>query len=89
MGTKNADGSLSYTSKTFEFQQQGSTVTVKAKNGDTVLKDGALSADVSQEQMQALTKVQPIVDKLDAAEQSEQLSYSESESHTQSRGFSR
>ncbi|MBD6620631.1 hypothetical protein FNW02_33895 [Komarekiella sp. 'clone 1'] len=89
LGTKNSDGSLSYTSKSFDFQQQGGTVTVKAKNGDTVLQDGALSTEVSPEQMQALDKVQPIVDKLDAAEQSEKLNEVESESQAQSRGISR
>lgn len=89
LGTKNSDGSLSYTSKSFDFQQQGDTVTVKAKNGDTILQDAALSADISPEQMQALDKVQPIVEKLDAAEQSEKLNEAESESQAQSRGISR
>lgn len=89
LGTKNPDGSLSYSSKSFDFQQCGDSLVVKAKNGLPVLQDGALSADVSPEQIQALDKVQPIVDKLDAAEQLEQLSYSDSESQTQSRGLGR
>ncbi|NDJ26275.1 hypothetical protein GS682_32900 [Nostoc sp. B(2019)] len=80
---------MSYTSKSFDFQQQGGTVTVKAKNGATLLQDGALSTEVSPEQMQALDKVQPIVDKLNAAEQQEKLNEVESESQTQSRGISR
>ncbi|MBE9210537.1 hypothetical protein IQ244_29350 [Nostoc sp. LEGE 06077] len=61
-GKPNPDGSLSFTSSSFDFEQQGERVVVRAKNGDTVLENGELSSNLSQGQLEALDKVQPVVD---------------------------
>lgn len=84
-GTKNPDGSITFKSKSFDFQQRGENVTVRAKDGNEVLKDGILSPTVSSEQREALDKVQSVVDKYNEAEQ-EYLSYAEQESESLSRG---
>jgi hypothetical protein len=86
LGTKNPDGSITFQSKSFDFQQRGENVTVRAKDGNEVLENGVLSPTVSERQIEALDKVQSVVDKYNEAEQ-EYLSYAEQESESLSRGW--
>ncbi|MBX9256225.1 hypothetical protein H1Q63_20215 [Desmonostoc muscorum CCALA 125] len=88
LGTKNADGSITFKSKSFDFKQFGESVTVQAKDGNEVLKDGVLSDTVSDQEIEALDKVQSVVDKYTEASL-EYLSYAEQESESLSRGLSR
>ncbi len=62
LGKDNPDGSRSFKSKTFDFEQQDGNVIVRAKNGEAVLTDAVLSPNVSEQQLQALDKVQSVVD---------------------------
>jgi hypothetical protein len=62
-GKPNPDGSLSFTSSSFDFEQQGERVVVRAKNGDTVLENGELSPNLSRQQSEALDKVYSVVSK--------------------------
>nr|WP_322714912.1 hypothetical protein [Nostoc sp. ChiSLP03a]MDZ8216199.1 hypothetical protein [Nostoc sp. ChiSLP03a] len=62
LGKDNPDGSKSFKSTNFDFERLGDNVIVRAKNGETVLTDGVLSANVSEKQLQALDKVQSVVD---------------------------
>lgn len=61
LGTNNPDGSKSFKSTTFDFERLGDNVIVRAKNGEPVLTDGVLSPNVSDQQLQALDKVQSVV----------------------------
>ncbi|MHC5862521.1 hypothetical protein [Nostoc sp.] len=61
LGKDNPDGSKSFKSTNFDFERLGDNVIVRAKNGDTVLNDGVLSPNVSEKQLQALDKVQSVV----------------------------
>ncbi|QMS86474.1 hypothetical protein HUN01_02410 (plasmid) [Nostoc edaphicum CCNP1411] len=61
LGTNNPDGSKSFKSTTFDFERLGENVIVRAKNGEPVLTDGVLSPNVSDQQLQALDKVQSVV----------------------------
>lgn len=88
LGTQNPDGSITFKSKSFDFQQVGNNVTVQAKDGNEILKDGVLSSTASPQEIEALDKVQSVVDKYAEAEQ-EYLSYAEQESEPLSRGLSR
>ncbi|MBD2303396.1 apolipoprotein A1/A4/E family protein [Nostoc sp. FACHB-87] len=60
-GQTNPDGSLSFKSASFDFEQQGESVVVRAKNGDIVLEDGELSPNLSRQQSEALDKVYSVV----------------------------
>ncbi|NEU84470.1 hypothetical protein, partial [Nostoc sp. UIC 10630] len=62
LGKDNPDGSKSFKSTNFDFERLGDNVIVRAKNGETVLTDGVLSPNVSDQQLQALDKVQSVVD---------------------------
>ncbi|MCG6133992.1 MAG: hypothetical protein MET45_04940 [Nostoc sp. LLA-1] len=62
LGEKQPDGSISFKSTNFSFQQQGDTVSVKANNGTEVIKNGVLTHEVTPEQITQLEKVQPVVD---------------------------
>ncbi|MHC5821970.1 MAG: hypothetical protein ACYT04_40430, partial [Nostoc sp.] len=62
LGKDNPDGSKSFKSTNFDFERLGDNVIVRAKNGETVLTDGVLSPNVSEKQLQALDKVQSVVD---------------------------
>lgn len=62
LGKDNSDGSKSFKSTSFDFERLGENVIVRAKNGDAVLTDGVLSPNVSEQQLQALGKVQSVVD---------------------------
>ena len=61
LGKDNPDGSKSFKSTTFDFERLGDNVIVRAKNGEPVLTDGVLSPNVSDQQLQALDKVQSVV----------------------------
>ncbi|MCC5654634.1 hypothetical protein LC609_33640 [Nostoc sp. XA013] len=62
LGKDNPDGSKSFKSTNFDFERLGDNVIVRAKNGEAVLIDGVLSPNVSEKQLQALDKVQSVVD---------------------------
>ena len=62
LGKDNPDGSKSFKSTNFDFERLGDNVIVRAKNGEAVLIDGVLSPNVSEQQLQALDKVQSVVD---------------------------
>ncbi|WP_414514718.1 hypothetical protein [Nostoc sp. PCC 9305] len=62
LGKDNSDGSKSFKSRSFDFERLGDNVIVRAKNGEPVLTDGVLSPNVSDQQLQALDKVQSVVD---------------------------
>ncbi|MHC0068353.1 hypothetical protein ACWATR_36735 [Nostoc sp. UIC 10890] len=62
LGKDNPDGSKSFKSTNFDFERLGDNVIVRAKNGEAVLTDGVLSPNVSEKQLQALDKVQSVVD---------------------------
>ncbi|MCC5633928.1 hypothetical protein LC613_41685 [Nostoc sphaeroides CHAB 2801] len=62
LGKDNPDGSKSFKSTNFDFERLGDNVIVRAKNGEAVLADGLLSPNVSEKQLQALDKVQSVVD---------------------------
>lgn len=62
LGKDNLDGSKSFKSTNFDFERLGDNVIVRAKNGEAVLTDGVLSPNVSEQQLQALDKVQSVVD---------------------------
>lgn len=62
LGKDNPDGSKSFKSTNFDFERLGENVIVRAKNGEAVLTDGVLSPNVSEQQLQALDKVQSVVD---------------------------
>ncbi|MHC5862721.1 hypothetical protein [Nostoc sp.] len=62
LGKDNPDGSKSFKSTNFDFERLGDNVIVRAKNGEAVLTDGVLSPNVSEQQLQALDKVQSVVD---------------------------
>ncbi|MEH1887582.1 hypothetical protein [Nostoc sp.] len=62
LGKDNSDGSKSFKSTSFDFERLGDNVIVRAKNGEAVLTDGILSPNISQQQLQALDKVQSVVD---------------------------
>ena len=62
LGKDNLDGSKSFKSTNFDFERLGENVIVRAKNGEAVLTDGVLSPNVSEQQLQALDKVQSVVD---------------------------
>ncbi|MHC5746495.1 MAG: hypothetical protein ACYTXT_32295 [Nostoc sp.] len=62
LGKDNSDGSKSFKSRSFDFERLGDNVIVRAKNGEAVLTDGVLSPNVSDQQLQALDKVQSVVD---------------------------
>ncbi|QFS49739.1 hypothetical protein [Nostoc sphaeroides] len=62
LGKDNPDGSKSFKSTSFNFERLGDNVIVRAKNGEAVLADGLLSPNVSEKQLQALDKVQSVVD---------------------------
>lgn len=61
LGKDNPDGSKSFKSTNFDFERLGDNVIVRAKNGEAVLTDGLLSPNVSEQQLQALDKVQSVV----------------------------
>jgi len=61
LGKDNPDGSKSFKSTNFDFERLGENVIVRAKNGEAVLEDGVLSPNVSEQQLQALDKVQSVV----------------------------
>lgn len=62
LGKDNSDGSKSFKSTNFDFERLGDNVIVRAKNGEAVLERGVLSPNVSEQQLQALDKVQSVVD---------------------------
>ncbi|MDZ7965853.1 MAG: hypothetical protein RM368_12895 [Nostoc sp. DedSLP03] len=62
LGKDNPDGSKSFKSTNFDFERLGENIIVRAKNGEAVLTDGVLSPNVSEQQLQALDKVQSVVD---------------------------
>lgn len=62
LGKDNPDGSKSFKSTNFDFERLGDNVIVRAKNGEAILTDGVLSPNVSEQQLQALDKVQSVVD---------------------------
>ncbi|MBC1224778.1 hypothetical protein GNF10_31545 [Nostoc sp. UCD121] len=62
LGKDNPDGSKSFKSTNFDFERLGDNVIVRAKNGEAVLTDGVLSPNVSEKQLQALDKIQSVVD---------------------------
>ncbi|MHC5917917.1 MAG: hypothetical protein ACYTXE_44675 [Nostoc sp.] len=62
LGKDNPDGSKSFKSTNFDFERLGDNVIVRAKNGEAILTDGVLSPNVSEKQLQALDKVQSVVD---------------------------
>jgi hypothetical protein len=62
-GEKQPDGSITFRSTNFNFEQKGETVNVKANsNGAEVIKDGVITPEVTPEQITQLEKVQPAVD---------------------------
>ncbi|WP_341531426.1 hypothetical protein WKK05_37595 (plasmid) [Nostoc sp. UHCC 0302] len=62
-GEKQPDGSITFRSTNFNFEQKGETVNVKANsNGVEVIKDGVIASEVTAEQITQLEKVQPAVD---------------------------
>jgi len=61
LGKDNPDGSKNFKSTNFDFERLGENVIVRAKNGEAVLEDGVLSPNVSEQQLQALDKVQSVV----------------------------
>jgi myosin heavy subunit len=77
LGQKNLDGSITFKSKNFDFEQLGNSVNVKAKNGAGVIKDGFITPEVTPEQITQLEKVQPVVDELLSAQAD--LEYAEAE----------
>ncbi|MHC5938974.1 hypothetical protein [Nostoc sp.] len=83
-GQPNPDGSFSFKSSSFDFERQGEDIIVRAKNGDIVLENGELSPNVSEEQLQALDKVQPVVDKANRLQENAQQ-----EAQTASKGIRR
>ncbi|MBN3958749.1 hypothetical protein [Nostoc sp. NMS8] len=82
LGKDNPDGSKSFKSTSFDFERLGENVIVRAKNGDAVLTDGVLSPNVSDQQLQALGKVQSVVDMHHQIQQ-------DSQQESQSRGMHR
>ncbi|MBW4458472.1 MAG: hypothetical protein KME55_41130 [Nostoc indistinguendum CM1-VF10] len=82
LGKDNPDGSKSFKSTSFDFERLGNNVIVRAKNGDAVLTDGVLSPNVSDQQLQALGKVQSVVDMHHQIQQ-------DSQQESQSRGMHR
>jgi hypothetical protein len=78
LGQKNPDGSITFKSKNFDFQQLGDSVNVKAKDGYNVIQDGVIASEVTQEQITKLEKVQPVVDEFLNAQAD--LEYAEAES---------
>ncbi|MEA5566644.1 hypothetical protein [Anabaena sp. UHCC 0399] len=61
LGKSNPDGSVSFESSSFYFEQQGENIIVRAKNGEPVLHNGALSPNISRQQSEALDKVYSVV----------------------------
>ncbi|MFN6572022.1 hypothetical protein [Dendronalium sp. ChiSLP03b] len=82
-GDRRSNGSVVFESKNFNFEQVDNKVTVKAKDGRQVLKDGILTLDALDSEVELLEQVQSGVD--------EYLSDSrfESQSLSQSRGAKR
>jgi uncharacterized small protein (DUF1192 family) len=72
LGKENSDGSKSFKSTSFDFERLGDNVIVRAKNGEPVLTDGVLSPNVSEQQLQALDKVQSVVNMHDQIENNAQ-----------------
>ncbi|QLE59715.1 hypothetical protein [Nostoc sp. TCL26-01] len=68
-GKSNSDGSVSFKSSSFDFEQQGDNIIVRAKNGEPVLHNGALSPNVSEQQLKALKKVNVVVEQHHRLEQ--------------------
>lgn len=65
LGKKNADGSISFESKTLDFTQRDNQISVRAKDGTPVMDSGRLLPAISIEHLEALDKVQPIVERFD------------------------
>lgn len=84
-GQPNPDGSLSFKSSSFDFERQGEDIIVRAKNGDIVLENGELSPNVSEDELQALDKVQPVVDKANRLQEEN----AQHEAQTASKGIRR
>ncbi|WP_341531991.1 hypothetical protein WKK05_40595 (plasmid) [Nostoc sp. UHCC 0302] len=82
LGKDNPDGSKSFKSTSFDFERLGDNVIVRAKNGEAVLEKGILSPNVSEQQLQALDKVQSVVDMHHQMKQ-------DSQQESQSRGMHR
>ncbi|MCC5640009.1 hypothetical protein LC593_30110 [Nostoc sp. CHAB 5844] len=72
LGERNPDGSLSFRSNNFDFKQDGDNVTVKAKDGTNVLKNGVVAKElpvaVEQEIKVLPEKVFEFIDQLDQQE---------------------
>ncbi|AUT04628.1 hypothetical protein CLI64_29770 (plasmid) [Nostoc sp. CENA543] len=62
LGTKQPDGSFSFKSDNFDFQQIEGQVIVRAKNGDVILENGTLSPNTSEQQIKTLENVKEVVD---------------------------
>lgn len=61
-GDRHKDGFVTFESKNFNFEQSGDKVTVKAKDGREVLKNGILTLDALESEVEALEQVQSGVD---------------------------
>jgi hypothetical protein len=76
-GDKKADGSISFESQHYHFHLIENTISIKAKDGRDLLKNGALTSEASLTDVEALEKVRPMVE--------DYLKHSESQA--QSRGL--
>ncbi|WP_373524757.1 hypothetical protein [Nostoc sp.] len=81
LGKQNSDGSISFESKTLNFNQKDNCVTVQAKDGTPVMENGAIDSSVSEEHRVALDKVQPLMERFDRFEQKETTSQTQRNSH--------
>lgn len=61
-GNRNDDGSITFEAKSFKFHQQGDTISITSKDGRDVLKDGALTSEATQQDVESLEKVEKVVD---------------------------
>ncbi|MBD2504053.1 hypothetical protein H6G83_26165 [Anabaena azotica FACHB-119] len=60
-GQTNADGSMTYESKSFRFHQQGSNLSITAKDGRPVMVEGDLTTAATESDVESLNKVEAVV----------------------------
>jgi hypothetical protein len=60
-GNRNNDGSISYSTKNYNFHQKDGSITVTAKDGRPVVSDGEFTSTTTEKDIQALEQVGEIV----------------------------
>ncbi|BAY73212.1 hypothetical protein ACN23B_30095 (plasmid) [Anabaena sp. FACHB-709] len=60
-GQTNADGSMTYESKSFNFHKQGNNISITAKDGRPVMVEGDLTTAATESDVESLNKVETVV----------------------------